>query len=268
MEPWAVTVTPKPPKRPKLVAPAKKSYTNDVTPVLSWEAVTDGDTYQVQVDDDRRFRSPEETVVSVLEHMTGGLADGKYYWRVRAINSVGVPGPWSAKWFFTVDTIPPDTPLLNRPTDGSEQTTLRPTLRWYKSAGAHQYELQLDTDPLFPLSVVEAGRRRYYKPPTPLNASIYYWRVRAVDKAGNRSAWSAAFAFTIPASDASLPDVSPAATPEPPLLEPATPKPEPPVQWIVPTQVPPPGKDVNEPTPEPSDEKPGSDQDDAPPVRN
>jgi hypothetical protein len=62
MPAWTLTITPKPPARPKLLAPAKNAHTNNTASPFSWWAVSDGHTYQLQVDTDRRFRTPEVEV--------------------------------------------------------------------------------------------------------------------------------------------------------------------------------------------------------------
>ena len=38
----------------------------------------------------------------VLTHTASPLADDRYYWRVRAINSYGVPGKWSSRYKFAL----------------------------------------------------------------------------------------------------------------------------------------------------------------------
>ena len=85
----------------------------------------------------------------------------------------------------------------------------------------------------------------------------YYWRVRAIDKAGNISEWSDVWQFHLIAS---ITTVEPVETPVPDSDPVQTG--DPPAQWVVPTPAPPPGKDVAEPTPTPvpGGEKPGPGQ--------
>jgi len=82
-------------------------------------------------------------------------------------------------------------PVLSAPADGAEVATQQPLLSWLPVAGAAGYDVQLHpADPaLAPAARVSASS---YTPPAPLDVGvIYYWRVRAVDAAGNLSSWSA-----------------------------------------------------------------------------
>ena len=65
------------------------------------------------------------------------------------------------------------------------------------SEGAKTYEIQIDPDPAFPLPIISAGSLTTYTPATPLSRGVYYWQVRAVDAAGNVSAWSETRSFVI-----------------------------------------------------------------------
>ena len=108
-----VTINPTVPVAPALILPITGAFTNSSTPTLKWKAVAYGANYQVQV-------SAVSTFLSTVEDNTGPaqefnaftipLGQGKYYWRVRAINSKSVAGPWSAVRYFTVDTIAPAVP--------------------------------------------------------------------------------------------------------------------------------------------------------------
>lgn len=250
---WMVTITPKPPKKTRLLWPANRTIFNDNTPSFAWEPVTDGYTYQIQIDDDKQFGSPEQNAVGSvgeLSYIATPLADGKYYWRVRALNSVGGPGKWSARWDFTLDTVAPDVPLMLAPVDGARVTNRKLRLEWGTVAGAHRYEIQLDTDVNFPEPVIDIGSQTNYQPPESLAQQVYYWRVRAFDAAGNVSAWSVYWTLNLVAGDTSLPVVIP--------LPDTTPVPKPtenPADQVVPPVVPVeppvgPSKDTPEPPPQ------------------
>lgn len=83
------------------------------------------------------------------------------------------------------------TPTLSAPADGAEVATQQPLLSWLPVAGVTGYDVQLHpVDPaLAPAVRVTANS---YQPAAPLDVGVtYYWRVRAVDAAGNQSDWSA-----------------------------------------------------------------------------
>lgn len=104
------------PLPPALAGPANGS-TGLAQPVsLAWSISSGADEYQVQVDNNASFVSPEfADLTTGLAASVSGLAEGTtYYWRVRAGNTCGLGG-WSLVWSFTTagegggetDTIPP-----------------------------------------------------------------------------------------------------------------------------------------------------------------
>jgi hypothetical protein len=238
MPAWTLTVTPRLPGKPKQITPANRTLTNDDTPMFGWEAVTDGFVYQIQIDDDKGFHTPDQDVtlgVGELAYLATELGEGTWYWRVRALNDVGAPGQWSARWALTVDITPPTIPVPIAPAEDARVTNPKLTLEWYKSDGADHYEVQLDINPAFPLPPIDVGRKTKYTPPTSLAQATYYWRVRAIDKAGNVSLWSDPRIFHLVAGNTIVTTPTPLPTPVP--TQPAPPHkpvdgaatPEPPV---------------------------------------
>jgi hypothetical protein len=228
MPAWSFTITPARPGTPVLVSPANAALTNDRTPELSWQAAKNGSTYQVQIDNNGDFRSPEQDVtvgIGLLTyHLASDLNDGLHYWRVRAINSDGAPGYWTLARNFTVDTAAPPAPVLVTPIDGASSTNRMLRLDWNPSTGAARYELWLDQDPGFPLPPIAMGVSTEYTPPTPLSRGTYFWRVAAIDKAGNVSGFSEpsrSFAIVAGITAPQLPTGTPAdaETPTPELTE-------------------------------------------------
>ncbi|MBL8163229.1 MAG: PD40 domain-containing protein [Anaerolineae bacterium] len=86
--------------------PVRNLFTTS-TPTLTWTAVRFAALYEIQVDDNEDFSSPEYANAAIpstqLQVMTSALADGLYYWRVRAINGNGLTGLWSAVDTFVLD---------------------------------------------------------------------------------------------------------------------------------------------------------------------
>ncbi|NMB60072.1 MAG: hypothetical protein GYA12_12950, partial [Chloroflexi bacterium] len=207
-----ITILPVIPTAPVLTAPASGTLTRITTPTLTWNSVAGGVTYQVQVDNQSTFVSPE-----ISEEDTGGVTaftaaspivvDGLYYWRVRAVNAAGEPGAWSAARYFTVDTNPPAAPVLSLPADNSAGLRAIPLFTWGAAATASAYQFQFDdnadfssptfstpdgtTVPGTPIAVTS------YKPAAMDVLIPYYWHVRARDAAGNWGPWSAARTVTI-----------------------------------------------------------------------
>lgn len=112
---WTLLVDATPPSAPTLTSPADNALIKDNTPMLDWTAVADlsGVTYDVQVDDDVGFSSPAVNATGVGDdnyQITTELADGVWYWHVRAVDGVGHEGAWSGNFRFTVSVTHPAAP--------------------------------------------------------------------------------------------------------------------------------------------------------------
>jgi hypothetical protein len=204
-----VTVSPTTPEKPVLVYPANTAFLNVATPQLTWNATTSTSgpyTYEVQVDNQSTFASPEFTQAgingpnpSTLVNVT--LPDGLYSWRARAVNSLGAPGAWSLMRSFTVDTIAPLAPNLTAPVDNLVTSTTAPLFTWSTVTGASQYKLDVARDNAFTdmvLDGVTVATNRYTVPvANGLPSGTYYWRVQALDKSGNEGLFSTPRTLTV-----------------------------------------------------------------------
>jgi hypothetical protein len=93
--------------------------------------------------------------------------------------------------------VTPAAPILAIPANGSTEIGVNPTLRWYSSAGATDYELQVSTDSIFGTTTYDiSGLTAITKSIRSLSLRTkYYWRVNARN-AGGTSSWSPAWSFT------------------------------------------------------------------------
>ncbi|MBN2305377.1 MAG: choice-of-anchor D domain-containing protein [Anaerolineae bacterium] len=216
MDYWTVTITPTTPGRPRPESPRVRALINDDMPTFSWFGASNGSYYQIQIDNNSDFSSPAQSQVlppNQLAYTATPLSDGRWYWRVRAFNTLDVAGPWSARWFFDLDTVAPDVPVLGGPAENAIITNRMLTFTWARSTGASTYELQIDTSSDLTLPPIDVGARTSYRMPTPISNGRYHWRVRAFDRAGNVSAWSAMRPFivvagvTLEAEEAAMPSL-------------------------------------------------------------
>ena len=195
------------PAVPVLISPADGASTSDSTPYLDWSKVTGSSTvhYRLQVDNNADFSSPvvNKTSVSYSYYtVTTTLAKGTYYWRVRAVDASGRMSDWTDSWSFIITgPAAPQTPTLVSPANGAVITDHTPYLDWSKvTAGSTvHYQLQVSKYASFSSTVVNKTwvSYSYYTVATSLSHGTYYWRVRAVDASGNKSAWSSAWSFRV-----------------------------------------------------------------------
>jgi hypothetical protein len=104
----SLTVTPPPaPAAPTLVSPANAAtVAQPVT--LDWNDVANATSYEAQVDNTSTISAPfvANPTVTVSQATLSGLPAQQLWWRVRARNSAGVFGPFSATRQFTPQGAP------------------------------------------------------------------------------------------------------------------------------------------------------------------
>jgi len=195
----------------QLIEPANGSKLESTTaPNFNWHTVDNALEYEIQVDDNPDFSSPQYDARQVESSfpIQAPLSQGSYSWRVRAFNEDGRSGDWSATWNFII-SIPPAVPTLTGPANDSIQvlTDIAP-LTWTSETNATSYELQLDDSPSFDSpNFSQATADSAFRLPNTLSQGVYSWRVRGVNVYGTAGGWSTPWRLSI-----FLP-------PDPPLLK-------------------------------------------------
>jgi hypothetical protein len=178
---------------PTLLLPASGAYINDPSPTLTWKPKYNADLFEYQVSTVSNFLTLEDSGVVGNTSATVGhdLAEGKYYWRVRATNALGTVSSWSGGKSFTVDTTKPPSPILKTPIDGATVNGIQ-TFSWNPSLTASRYQFGYDMDSGTPPEDYLSGEMsgKSFKPPSFPQMQDVYWFVRAKDPAGNWSPWS------------------------------------------------------------------------------
>ncbi len=107
------------PGQPALSSPADGSGTCDSTPIFAWVATSGATSYQLQVDDDPGFGSPEIDEITSETSFTpaASLAPGTYYWHVQASNPCGASA-WSEVWDLTMLSCAPPATVGVSPDSG------------------------------------------------------------------------------------------------------------------------------------------------------
>jgi hypothetical protein len=196
------TISPAALAAPSLVSPANAARINDTTPNLSWNLVAGAYQYEVQWATNATFTANMQSFavndpVNLLTLPTLPDSAGTlWYWRVRTINNLGVAGVYSIARSFTLDNLGPSAPNLLTPTEGAVTTNARPVISWQAVTGANYYEVeytlpggltitQNNTTTSFLVSVESQSQ------------GTIYWRIAAVDAAGNKGSYSPLRSFTV-----------------------------------------------------------------------
>jgi hypothetical protein len=196
---WQFTVAPFGlPVAPPLISPYNGATVPNLTPTLTWGTPSNPTgapfTYELQYATNSRFNQNLVTKkdIATTDYTFGSadLEDGRtYYWRVRTVNSAGVPGRFSAVRRFTIRMTGP---ALRTPGDGAVTANARQPLSWLGFPSATLYNIRIDTDSACDSSIgTFTSTRTIFTPPVSLPQDTYYWCVQAQDAQGNTSDFSA-----------------------------------------------------------------------------
>jgi len=105
--------TPGTPGTPSLVNPADRATV--AQPVLfDWSDTANAATYVIQISSSNTFTPlTASQTVSVSQATISGLPAQQLFWRVRAVDSAGAAGPFSAVRRFTAQGAPPPPPVAS-----------------------------------------------------------------------------------------------------------------------------------------------------------
>ena len=184
-------------------AVTNNGFTNNQTPRMDWTvpanwaspAPGSSITYELQVSTNSTFTelaAPAVTGIAASDYewQTSTLAPGIYYWRVRAVTNLGLPGAFSAAYKFTIDTTPPTAPLLASPAVNGIVATERPTFTWKPVGDANRYRIRIATDASATTPIADGEvelTTTTFTPAFNIPQGEYWYSVESRDAAGN---WS------------------------------------------------------------------------------
>ena len=167
-------------------------------PAFAWSPVAGATGYQIQVDNDSGFGSPEFTLntSNFRATPTTSLRSGTQFWRVRAVKGTDTSA-WRTADPITVS--PVNVPVPTSPAVGAQlpQPTSPPLLEWLGSPGATSYTVEVDGDADFVGSKSYTTKATSLVVPDPLFAGDWFWRVTAVKGTGMVSLPSPASSFNV-----------------------------------------------------------------------
>lgn len=172
----------------------------DNAPLLTWTRSPGAKSYTIQVDSDSDFVGADEfTTETTSLVVSKPLGLGDWFWRVIATKGPGIvsqPSDYASFWIDALATPDITGPLGPQPNISPDVIDV--VLDWAPVAGAIGYELQVASNSDFTAgSLLEdrtgSSNRVFgtrFSPAVTYDNNGYYWRVRAVDTAGNSSGWA------------------------------------------------------------------------------
>lgn len=197
---------------PQPGAIGNKASTNDTTPMLDWTVPANWVTpalgasipvYEVQLATNSTFTQGLTTFTGITDshyELPPALANGTYFWRVRAMTNLQLPGAYSPVYRFIIDTQPPSPPQLLAPSLNGVVATIRPVIKWKAVADAKRYRARIATNfsgaTLFPGAEAE-GSSLVYVPGVDIPQGEYWFCVESQDAAGNWSGFGEKRRFVV-----------------------------------------------------------------------
>ncbi|UCG43356.1 MAG: T9SS type A sorting domain-containing protein [candidate division WOR-3 bacterium] len=181
---------------PRYISPRTNIALTDTTPTFVWgtSAGSQG-TYTLRYWSDSLFADEIESIPGLTDTSytvpdSSALSDGIWHWQVEAVSRLGEHSGYRQAFTFELDTRDPGLPVLLEPEDGAVIGDTTPTFTWSSSEAGCSYYLQYASDSLFDTlkGVVPTEDTSYEVSDSfALDDGTYYWRVMALDRAGNCS---------------------------------------------------------------------------------
>ena len=190
-----------------LSSPANNFMTNSNNFTLSWNSLSAADYYNFQLINNTLggtivFQQNNILSNTLTINSTILSQDGNYTWKIKGVN--GVSETVFSSRDFSLDTTLPNQPVNGVPANNSIQTINQNiNFNWSIAADSGviqssiSYRIEISNDVNF-TTILQTSNISTNSFQQLFNSTgDYYWRVRAVDAAGNNGPFSNAFKFTI-----------------------------------------------------------------------
>jgi hypothetical protein len=184
-----------------LIDPVNNYAINTTSFTANWFAQYNANSYRLVVKSHTSSFTgslivPEITTTDTFVTING-LTEGYLDWGVRGETGLSAT-PYSTRGIY-VDLTDPLTPTLNTPANASSFTGPDFTFSWTNASDSGSP--LADSIYIYNTATLAAVRKAYYSTTTILTDTIktgtYYWRVKAIDKAGNVGPFSLTRSFTV-----------------------------------------------------------------------
>lgn len=185
-----------------LVAPQANLMTKEKQLNFQWNKIGIADDYTFEIYKNAWNGEVVIDPITTLDtNLELDLLEGKYAWGVKANDTIKKQSTPYANRILFVDLTPPNNPTLSSPDDKASLSGLTQSLEWNFTADNEltpvSFTIQIsnksDFSSLEKEEEIEVQNYSY----TFSSTGSYYWRVKAVDEAGNESYYSQAYSFTI-----------------------------------------------------------------------
>lgn len=185
----------------RTVSPSVNFLTNQKEVVYKWQKLFGSSEYRLQIDtnnfDDEKALVYDD-VTPNLEVSVPLTKEKLYQWRVRG-EAADVQSKWSAVNKITFDITPPVKVVLNSPAQNG--TVEKPVnLKWEAVSDAKKYELtvlQSDSTTVYNSSFPAITTTTNFNFNLGTLQEKIFWKVRAIDEAGNKGEYSNLRNFTV-----------------------------------------------------------------------
>ena len=162
------------------------TYSDSGKPKLTWKAVSGATSYRVFRSESRGTGYSLLGTTTATSYTNTGAAVGKtYYYRVKAVNSVGTSG-YSNIVSGKAKTAAPAAPSVT----AGNSSTGKPQLTWKAVSGAVKYEVYRSTRQNSGYSLLGTTTSTSYVNTGASTGTTYYYRVKAVNRDGMASGYS------------------------------------------------------------------------------
>lgn len=179
-----------------LTLPADNIVTNTAAKNLVWQPVIGATGYHLQIVNTSNSTIAFEQDMTTTNY-TYSFPEGNYQWKVRATN--GVQNTLYSSRSILTDTTAPNTPILSSPANQSTASGNDVTFQWNRTSVPGSVEkdsIYIYTNSQLTLLKYKNEQTSPYNTST-LEDGTYYWFVKSFDQAGNSSAQSTVFSFTL-----------------------------------------------------------------------
>lgn len=190
-----------------LTSPDNNIYKNTSDITIKWQKLAAATSYAVEVinttTSESVFKAESTADTQVVLSSVNLTKDANYQWKVRGINSTSQTAQFTSRSFF-IDTVVPGLPVNSLPAANAVITNnVSTTFTWVSptDTGTIQspllYTIEFSTTNTFTtlFFTTNNASTSYQRIFTTLGD--YYWRIKTTDSAGNVSAYSAPFKFTV-----------------------------------------------------------------------